>query len=561
MILFGKWLERRARRRAADSVRALSALRPETVLRRDLASGAEQEVPLAELRAGDLVVVRPGTRIAVDGLVREGESGVDESLITGESRTVARRRGERVIAGSLALDGSLVIEATAIGAETRLAGIVRLIEAAQASRAPVQRLVDRVSAVFVPVVLGLASLTFIGWWWADGHFSRALLDAVSVLVIACPCALGLATPAALVAGIGAAARAGILIRDAAAIERARGIGVVAFDKTGTLTEGRPVLERVVPAGGSAQYVEAAELLSLAAAMQAGSEHPLAEAVRVASGHAVSQTAERFRVSPGRGVSARVGGRALLLGNRRMLEGDALAVPAVLAEEAERADAEGGTVSFLAERRSARQGGNQVLGMLGFTDTVRPSAAGAVARLSERGIMTVMLTGDGEGPARRIAAAAGIDRLLAGISPEEKAETVAALRRENRGSKHPGVAMVGDGINDAPALAASDLGIAMGGGTDAAIEAAGITLMRNDPVLVADAIDIAALTAARIREGLFWAFIYNLIGIPVAAAGLLSPAVAAGAMALSSVSVVANALRLKRWRPGGGSGRTSGPSTS
>ena len=549
-ILFGKWLERRARRRAADSVRALATLRPETVIRLDPADRAEQEVPLAAIRVGDLLVARPGSRIAVDGMVREGESGVDESLVTGESRSIAKTPGERVIAGALTLDGRLVIEALAIGAETRLAGIVRLIESAQASRAPVQRLVDRVSAIFVPVVLALALVTFLGWWATAGHPATALLDAVSVLVIACPCALGLATPAALVTGIGAAARAGILIRDAASIERTRGVGIVAFDKTGTLTLGHPVLERVIPAGGASQYAEAAELLSLAAAMQAASEHPLARAVRASFGHAVTQAAERFVVLPGRGVSARVGGRSLLLGNRRLMEAEGLALSGALAEAAEQADAEGGTVSFLAERRAASAGGSRIIGLLGFSDAVRPGAAEAVARLSRHGIMSVMLTGDGEGAARRVAEAVGVDRMMAGMSPEEKAAAVSALRRELRHGPAPRVVMVGDGINDAPALAASDLGIAMGSGTDAAIEAAGITLMRNDPGLVADAIEIAGLTASRIRQGLFWAFVYNLVGIPLAAAGLLSPAVAGGAMALSSVSVVLNALRLKSWRPGG-----------
>ena len=553
-ILFGKWLERSARRKAAGSIRALAALRPDIVIRLEPAAdakgtGAEQEIPLAGVRVGDLLVVRPGSRIAVDGVVRDGESGVDESLLTGESRSIAKTRGERVIAGALALDGRLVVEATAIGAETRLAGIVRLIETAQASRAPVQRLVDRVSAIFVPVVLLLALATLIGWWMTTGHVATALLNAVSVLVIACPCALGLATPAALMAGIGAAARGGILIRDAAAIERARGVGIVAFDKTGTLTEGRPVLERVVPAAGAGHYAEAAELLSLAAAMQAGSEHPLAAAVRASAGQLVGPAAERFVVVPGRGVTAHVGGRSLLLGNQRMIEAEGLSLSGTLADEAEQVDAEGGTVSFLAERRAGRVGGNRIIGLLGFSDAVRPGAAEAVARLSRRGIMSVMLTGDGDGAARRIAEAAGVDRLLAGMSPEEKAAAVSALGRELRGGTATRVVMVGDGINDAPALAAADLGIAMGSGTDAAVEAAGITLMRNDVGLVTDAIEIAGLTAARIRQGLFWAFVYNLVGIPLAVAGLLSPAVAGGAMALSSVSVVLNALRLTRWRPG------------
>ena len=550
-ILFGKWLERGARRRAANSVRALTALRPDTALRLDAATGQEQEVPLAEIQVGDQLVVRPGGRIAADGLVRDGESLVDEQLLTGESRPVAKARGERVIAGSLAVDGRLVIATTAIGAETRLAGIVRLIESAQASRAPVQRLVDRVSAVFVPVVLVLAGLTFLAWWIETGRIALALLDAVSVLVIACPCALGLATPAALVAGIGAAARAGILIRDAAAIERARGIGIVAFDKTGTLTEGRPVLDCVVPVGGHGNYEQAAELLSLAAAMQAGSEHPLAEAVRASSGHAAPLPSERFVAVPGRGVTARVSGRSLLLGNRRMMAAEGLVVRGEMAEEADRIDAEGGTVSFLAERTSAERGsraGGTILGVLGFSDRVRPGAAIATERLRAMGIISVMLTGDGEGAARRVADAAGIDRMLADVSPEDKAGAVQALQREVRGSERPSVAMVGDGLNDAPALAAADLGIAMGRGTDAAIEAAGITLMRSDPGLVADTIEIAGLIASRIRQGLFWAFAYNLVGIPLAMSGFLSPAVAGGAMALSSVSVVLNALRLKSWQP-------------
>ncbi len=561
-ILLGKWLERGARRRAAGSVRALTRLRPETALRLD-AAGFEQEVPLGDVRVGDLLVVRPGGRIAVDGTVREGESNVDEQLLTGESRPVVKLPGDSVIAGSLAVEGRLVILTGAVGAETRLAGIVRLIDSAQASRAPVQRLVDQVSAIFVPVVLGLAAVTFVAWWVGSGHFSRALLDAVSVLVIACPCALGLATPAALVAGIGAAARAGILIRDAASIERARGVGIVAFDKTGTLTEGRPVLDRVIPADGGGNlegvhYEKAAELLSLAAAMQAGSEHPLAEAVRASSGHAVALPAERFVAVPGRGVTARVGGRALLLGNRRMMESEGLLLSGTLAEEAERIDAEGGTVSFLAERAEidwsgrggsgGRSGGGRILGLLGFSDTVRPGAARAMARLRDMGIMSVMLTGDGEGAARQVAEAAGLDRMLSGVSPEDKAASIVGLHRELRGTARPSVAMVGDGLNDAAALAAADLGIAMGRGTDAAIEASGITLMRPDPVLVADTIEIAGLISARIRQGLFWAFAYNLVGIPLAMAGLLSPAVAGGAMALSSVSVVLNALRLKAWRP-------------
>ncbi len=486
-------------------------------------------VPLGAVRVGDLVVVRPGERIPVDGTVLEGGGGVDESMLTGESLPVEKVPGTRVVGGSVNADGRLVIETTAIGAETVLARIVRLVESAQASKAPIQRLVDRVAAVFVPAVLAVALVTFAAWWAMRGDPAAALLHAVAVLVIACPCSLGLATPAAIIVGTGAAARHGILIRDAEALERARAVTMVAFDKTGTLTEGRPELRALVPEAG----VDAAELLRLAAGLQAGSEHPLARAVRKAAAGVAVPTATGFRALPGRGVSGEVDGRTLVLGSARLMEESGLA------GRADELEAEGLSVSYLAELRPERR----ALGALAFGDAAKPTARAAVEALRRRGLAVAMLTGDRAGAARAVAASTGIEEVVAEVLPEGKAEAVAAWRAQGRV-----VAMVGDGVNDAPALAAADVGIAMGSGTDVAMGAAGITLMRGDPMLVAAALDVARRTGAKIRQGLFWAFVYNALGIPLAAAGLLSPVLAGAAMALSSVSVVGNALLLRRWRP-------------
>ena len=548
-VLLGKWLEGRAKGQTAAAIRALMDLRPETArLRRP--DGFETEVPAAEIRVGDVVVVRPGERIPVDGRVIEGAGSVDESMLTGESLPVDKESGARVTGGSINRDGRLVVETMAVGAETMLARIVRLVAGAQASKAPIQRLADRVSAVFVPAVLLAALVTFAGWWLATGDAAAALIDAVSVLVIACPCALGLATPTAIMVGTGAAARHGILIKDAEALERAQAITSVAFDKTGTLTEGRPEVTDLVPAPGT----EAAELLRLAAALQAGSEHPLAAAVRAraaADGVAPPASAAGFRVLAGRGVSGTVddgngpGRRAVALGSRRLAE-ESGADLAVLERQAASLACAGRTVSWLIETAPAQaqvSAQSRVLGLVAFGDAVKPTAAAAVARLKARGIETVMLTGDNWGAAEAVAAQLGIDRAVAEVLPEGKAEAVAALRGDGRV-----VAMVGDGVNDAPALAAADIGMAMATGADVAMHTAGVTLMRGDPALVADAIDISRRTYAKIRQGLFWAFAYNVLGIPLAAAGLLSPVVAGAAMALSSVSVVLNALPLLGWRP-------------
>ena len=534
-ILLGKWLEARAKGQTASAIRALTGLRPDKArVRRD---GTEFEVPLAQVAVGDVVVVRPGERIPVDGRVIEGGGSVDESMLTGESLPVEKRPGAKVTGGSINADGLLAIETTAVGAETTLARIVRLVEGAQASKAPIQRLSDRVSAIFVRVVLAIALLTFIGWWAATGDVAAAILNAVAVMVIACPCALGLATPTAIMVGTGAAARHGILIKDAEALERAHAVTTVAFDKTGTLTEGRPEVTDVVPI----EAASAAEILRLAAALQAGSEHPLAAAVRRRAGTdgVRPEPTEDFRALPGRGVSAEVAGRKLVMGNRRLLEENGLSVDGSLTQRAGELEESGRTVSWLAEMAP----GARVLGVVAFGDAVKASARAAVEQLHRQGVRTVMLTGDGRGAARAAATSLGIDDVVAEVLPDGKADAVARLRGEGQV-----VAMVGDGINDAPALAAADVGIAMGTGTDVAMHTAGVTLMRGDPALVAGAIDVSRRTYRKIRQGLFWAFAYNVIGIPLAALGLLSPVIAGAAMALSSVSVVTNALLLRGWRP-------------
>ena len=525
-IRLGKTLEARARRATGAAIRALLELAPRTARRLD-AAGAEHEVPSADLAAGDRVVVRPGERVPADGIVLEGRSGVDESALTGESHAIAKDAGETVSTGTIALDGRLVVRVRAVGGETVLARVAQLVAAAQASRAPVQQLVDRVSAVFVPTIIGLAGLTLLGWLLAGAGVETAVLRAVAVLVIACPCALGLATPAAIMAGTGAAARAGILVRDAAAIERAQSVTLVAFDKTGTLTEGHPRLAACHPASG----ITREQALGLAAALQAGSEHPLAQAVLAAARPA--GPVEAFTALPGRGVSGTVAGRALLLGSPRALA-EANADPGPLTAAAAAESALGRTLAWLVE-------GQHVLALLAFEDAPKPGAAAAIAALRGLGLKVAMLSGDSRAAAGAVAAGLGITDVAAEVLPADKAAQVRAWQA--RGER---VAMVGDGVNDAPALAAADLGMAMGTGTDIAIQAAAITLLRGDPALVPAAIEVTRRTLGKIRQNLAWAFAYNLIGVPLAALGLLSPMLAGAAMALSSVSVLANALLLARW---------------
>ncbi|MEP7099768.1 MAG: heavy metal translocating P-type ATPase [Burkholderiales bacterium] len=539
LVLLGKWLEARAKRQTTDAIRALNALRPATArVRRD---GVEHELPTGELAVGDLIVMRPGERLPADGLVLEGSSHVDESLLTGESRPLAKQSGDAVTGGAINGEGLLLVRATAVGAESALARIVRLVESAQAGKAPIQRLVDRVSAVFVPVVLGLALVTLLGWGLASGDWSAGLINAVSVLVIACPCALGLATPAAIMVGTGAAARLGILIKDAQALELAHSLRTVAFDKTGTLTEGRPTLIAALPAPGSAVTREA--LIALAASLQAGSEHPLARAV-LAAATAPVVPAQDLRALPGRGLAGRVGDRALQLGSARLMRELGLDSAALDAQAAP-FQAEGRTVSWLAQV-GVDGSAARPLGLLAFGDAIKPGAQAALVELKQLGLRTLMLSGDSRAAAEAVGRTLGIDDVRAEVLPGDKAAVIESLKPQGR------VAMVGDGINDAPALAAADVGIAMaaglpgqGGGSDVAMQAAGITLLRGELALVARAIAISRMTHAKIRQNLFWALAYNVIGIPLAMAGLLSPVVAGAAMAASSVSVVGNALLLRR----------------
>ncbi len=538
LVLLGKWLEGRAKRQTTQAIRALSALQPDTA--RVLRDGQERDLALDQVVLGDTVLVRPGERVAVDGEVLQGRSHVDESLITGESKAITKAPGDRVTGGSINGDGALRVKTLAVGTETTLARIVRLVESAQAGKAPVQRMVDQVSAVFVPVVLVAALLTLLGWLWATGQWETSLINAVSVLVIACPCALGLATPTAIMVGTGAAARHGILIKDATALELAHAVTTVVFDKTGTLTEGRPTVVAVKPAAGQTRDT----VLALSAALQQTSEHPLARAVmeRVQADGLSVPEADEPQALAGRGLKAQVQGQEVLLGSKRLLQERGLQAGA-LADDAQRLEAEGRTVSWLMRESAADSGSTELLGLLAFGDAIKPGARAAIQRLHGLGIKTVLLTGDNRGSAEAVARELGVQAFRAEVLPADKATEVQALR-----GKGQVVAMVGDGINDAPALAAADVGIAMSTGTDVAMEVAGITLMRGDPTLVADALDVSRRTYATLKRGLFWAFAYNVVGIPLAALGYLNPMVAGAAMALSSVSVVGNALLLRRWRP-------------
>ncbi|WP_373091878.1 heavy metal translocating P-type ATPase [Zhongshania sp.] len=533
LVLLGKWLEGRAKRQTTAAIQALQSLRPATA--RVRGENGDKEVAVDDIRSGDLIIVKPGEQIPVDGVIKEGASHIDESMLTGENLPVSKDVGDKVTGGAINADGVLAIETTAIGSESTLSRIIRMVENAQAAKAPIQRLVDQVSAVFVPVVLVIALATLIAWWLYNGDIQGAIINAVAVLVIACPCALGLATPTAIMAGTGLAAKYGILIKDAEALEIAHKTTTVIFDKTGTLTVGKPSLTATKAVNGDER-----ELIRLAAAVQSGSDHPLAKAIMArAEEHSISVGhASNAKALAGRGVSAHVDGQQLNLGNTRLMKelnierGD-------LAQAAEDLEAQGNTLSWLAVEGDS----SKLLGLLAFGDEIKASAAQAIAQLREKGIETIMLTGDNQGSASAVAKKLGLSDFIANVLPDDKAKKVSELRKEGRI-----VAMVGDGINDAPALAAADIGIAMATGTDVAMHTAGITLMRGDPALVADAIAISQRSYRKIKQNLFWAFIYNAIGIPLAALGLLSPVIAGAAMAFSSVSVVSNALLLKRWRP-------------
>jgi len=543
LVLLGKWLEARAKRQTTEAIRALHALRPDKA--HWISEDGEVDVPVDEILRGDLIVVRPGERFPLDGELIEGQTQVDESMLTGEPLPVSKTTGAQLTGGSINGDGRVLMRVTAVGHETVLSHIIRLVEDAQAAKAPIQRLVDKVAEIFVPVVLLVALITLGVWMLQGALFETALIHAVAVLVIACPCALGLATPVAIMAGTGVAAKHGILIKDAQALEMAHRVQTVAFDKTGTLTVGQPRLTHQIPAPGQDESIA----LHWAACVQSGSEHPLARAV-LAAAQAQTQaqglkllTPVDLAAVPGRGVQATVDGHHLLLGSLRWLQQEGLNT-ALWASEVATLQAQGATLSALAERTAA---GVQGLLLMAFGDEPKVGAAEALMALRGRGLKLVMISGDNQAAAEAMARRLGLrpeeGEVLADVLPGDKAARVQKLREGGRI-----VAMVGDGVNDAPALAAADVGMAMGNGTDVAMHAAGITLMRGDVALVGAALDISARTVAKIRQNLFWAFAYNVAGIPLAALGYLNPVIAGGAMALSSVSVMANALLLKRWKP-------------
>lgn len=549
LVRLGKWLEERARRRTAAAIRALQTLRPEQahLLPDGVRRREPQDVAVEELLPGDRVLVRAGERIPADGVIEAGQTSVDESLLTGEPLPRPRAVGDRVVGGSVNGEGAIEVRITAVGAASTLQRIIALVQDAQAAKPPLQRIVDRVAAVFVPVVVLVALATGVGWWWYGAALEQALLHAVAVLVIACPCALGLATPTAIMAGTGAAARHGILISDPQVLERAPQVRVVAFDKTGTLTEGRPKLVALEAAPG----VDAPSALRTAAALQQGSSHPLAEAVRQAAGGQALAPAVDVQTVPGRGVRGWVEGVPLALGSLGWLAeldpGCAeQALPAAWQPVLQAQRQAGATLAMLAWQHQGRW---RPLALLAFADEPKPGAAEALQQLRQRGLAVVMITGDQRDAAWAMAQRLGLqaDRgeVQAEVLPADKAAAVTALRQ-----RYGAVAMVGDGVNDAAALAAADLGIAMGQGTEAAMQAAGVTLLRGDPRLVPAALEVAQRTVRKIRQNLFWAFVYNAAGIPLAALGWLDPVLAGAAMAASSVSVVTNALLLTRWRPAG-----------
>jgi Cu+-exporting ATPase len=547
LVLLGKWLETRAKRQTTAAIRALHALRPDVA--HLIGLDGEVDVPVAEVLVGDRLVVKPGERFPVDGTLLEGHTQVDESMLTGEPLPVAKDADDKLTGGSINGEGRVVLQVGAVGSETVLSRIIRLVEDAQAAKAPIQRLVDQVSAVFVPVVLVLAIVTLLGWWLTGHAFETAVIHAVAVLVIACPCALGLATPAAIMAGTGVGAKYGILIKDAQALELAHKVDTVAFDKTGTLTVGQPRLTALVLADSAAGAEALSEdvALRIAASLQSGSEHPLARATLAAAKEKdlAFEAPDNVRAVPGRGSEGEVGVKSYLIGSLRWMDELGVSLGALAARSAE-LQAQGATVSAMAERTTA---GLTLRALMAFADEPKPGAKEALAALRARGIKIVMISGDNRGAAEAMARRLGLrpeeGEVMAEVLPGDKAAQVAKLKEGGHV-----VAMVGDGVNDAPALAAADVGLAMGNGTDVAMHAAGITLMRGDVALVAAALDISDRTVAKIRQNLFWAFAYNVAGIPLAALGFLNPVVAGAAMAMSSVSVMSNALLLKRWKPPG-----------
>lgn len=540
LILLGRYLEARAKAGTGEAIRTLLGLQAKTA--RILVDGTERDIPIGQVKVGDLIRVRPGEKVPVDGVISEGSSSVDESMVTGESIPVEKGPGATVVGATLNTTGTFVFRATKVGADTVLAQIVRMVQQAQGSKAPIQRLADKISSVFVPIVIILAVLTGVVWYifGPDPSLPLAILNLVGVLIIACPCAMGLATPVAVMVGTGQGALRGILVRDAAALETAHKINVVVFDKTGTLTEGKPKVTAVIARSGTAED----DVLAADASLEQGSSHPVGAAIvqeAARRGRTPSGNVEQFQAIPGYGVRGTVAGKQIISGTERLMEREHIDV-APLRSDIDRLMDAGNTITIVAIDGTA-------VGVIGVADTVKPSAAAAVAALKKSGLRVAMITGDHERVAHAIAEKLGIDRVFAQVLPGDKAAHVQKLREEGNI-----VAMVGDGINDAPALAAADVGIAMGSGTDVAMESAGITLMNSDPASVATAIRLSRRTLRTIKQNLFWAFGYNVVLIPVAMGVLypvwgilLNPIFASAAMALSSISVVINSLLLKRSR--------------
>ncbi|OMF32241.1 copper-translocating P-type ATPase [Paenibacillus sp. FSL H8-0548] len=532
LIVLGKLLEALAKGRSSEAIKTLMGLQAQTAI--VIRDGAELRVDIMEVVAGDVLIVKPGEKIPVDGIMLEGATTVDESMLTGESMPVEKRQGDSLIGATINKNGVLRMQAEKVGKQTALAQIIRVVEEAQGSKAPIQRVADRISGIFVPIVTVLAAIAFLVWYFIvePGDVANALEKAIAVLVIACPCALGLATPTSIMAGSGRAAELGVLFKGGEHLESTHHVDTIVLDKTGTITKGKPELTDVRVGTG----FDEARLLGLVGAAERNSEHPVAEALvaGIAARSIDMPAAQSFEAVPGYGIEAQVDGQQLLVGTRRLMEKHGISIQSVIQEQQE-LEAEGKTVMLIAVD-------GRYAGLVAVADTVKESSAAAVESLKKMGLDVIMITGDNERTANAIASLVGIDRVLAEVLPEQKAKAVQELQAEGRK-----VAMVGDGMNDAPALVAADIGMAIGGGTDVAIEAADITLMRGDLSSIADAIRMSRLTMANIKQNLFWALAYNVIGIPIAAAGFLAPWLAGAAMALSSVSVVLNALRLQRMK--------------